>query len=441
MDRTVEPEDRTGDEEWGDWESEEPQVYSLFEGRLLPSLKDALVWDKENFDFDILDIKDKLALDFYGCIKLVNYVRTEVKASLSAAVIKETLLCTGGALLADERYLRPALEDDALLLGLGELLSTEGDEFDDDSDNDDGDGVSNKYGGKDQGQGEGEEEQKVGEGGQGILDVMGLRKENAHLRKMLEATEARLSMCSAVIQGLAGDLGEKGKGKRGGSAGGEMIEVGPDNDSYYFRSYAHWGVHETMLMDTVRTGGYKQAICGNAQFFKNMVVLDVGCGTGVLSCFAAQAGARKVIGVDRSDIVIQARDVVKANGLDNIITLLQGKVEEVDIGVDKVDVIVSEWMGYCLFYESMLPSVLFARSRYLADGGVVMPDRTPLFLQGWRDPDGRLEFWSNVYGLDYTSMANLPLGEASVEVIGVRDIVTERCLCRDFNIEEVEDKV
>ena len=60
---------------------------------------------------------------------------------------------------------------------------------------------------------------------------------------------------------------------------------------------------------------------------------------------------------------------------------IQGKVEDVDIGVSEVDVIISEWMGYCLFYESMLPSVLTARDRYLAKGGVMLPDRTPLFIQ------------------------------------------------------------
>ncbi len=52
-----------------------------------------------------------------------------------------------------------------------------------------------------------------------------------------------------------------------------------------------------MLKDDVRTGKYQQAILHNAQLFKDKVVLDVGCGTGILSMFAVQAGARKVIGV------------------------------------------------------------------------------------------------------------------------------------------------
>ena len=37
--------------------------------------------------------------------------------------------------------------------------------------------------------------------------------------------------------------------------------------------------------------------------------------------------------------------------------------------VSEVDVIVSEWMGYCLFYESMLDTVIFARDKWLVRGG------------------------------------------------------------------------
>ena len=52
-----------------------------------------------------------------------------------------------------------------------------------------------------------------------------------------------------------------------------------------------------------------------------------------------------------------------------VITLIQGKVEEVELPVDEVDIIVSEWMGYCLFYESMLDTVIFARDKWLVRGG------------------------------------------------------------------------
>jgi 2-polyprenyl-3-methyl-5-hydroxy-6-metoxy-1,4-benzoquinol methylase len=50
----------------------------------------------------------------------------------------------------------------------------------------------------------------------------------------------------------------------------------------------HAGIHEEMLKDSVRTRSYQQAILGNAFLFKDKLVLDVGCGTGILSLFAAK---------------------------------------------------------------------------------------------------------------------------------------------------------
>lgn len=49
------------------------------------------------------------------------------------------------------------------------------------------------------------------------------------------------------------------------------------------------------------------------------------------------------------------------------ITLIKGKMEEVELPVDKVDIIISEWMGYFLLYESMLDTVLVARDKYLVN--------------------------------------------------------------------------
>merc|ERR1712048_40392 len=84
---------------------------------------------------------------------------------------------------------------------------------------------------------------------------------------------------------------------------------------YYFDSYAHFGIHEEMLKDEVRTLTYRNSIWHNKHLFKGKVVLDVGCGTGILSMFAAKAGAAKVIGVDMSGIVESARKIVEVNGL------------------------------------------------------------------------------------------------------------------------------
>ena len=70
-----------------------------------------------------------------------------------------------------------------------------------------------------------------------------------------------------------------------------------------------------MLKDEVRTLSYRQAIQNNPHFFKDKVVMDVGCGTGILCMFAVKAGAKKVIGVDMSNIIDQARVIVEANGM------------------------------------------------------------------------------------------------------------------------------
>jgi protein arginine N-methyltransferase 1 len=94
--------------------------------------------------------------------------------------------------------------------------------------------------------------------------------------------------------------------------------------------------------------------------------------------FAAKAGARLVIGVECSGIIEQAKKIVQLNGLSDKITLLQGKMEEVVLPVDKVDIIISEWMGYFLLYESMLDTVLWARDKYLAADGIIMPDKATM---------------------------------------------------------------
>lgn len=74
-----------------------------------------------------------------------------------------------------------------------------------------------------------------------------------------------------------------------------------------------------MLEDEPRTDAYRRAILNNKTYFKDKVVMDVGCGTGILSIFCAQAGAKKVYAVDASNLAQLAKEIVKENGFENVI--------------------------------------------------------------------------------------------------------------------------
>ena len=87
----------------------------------------------------------------------------------------------------------------------------------------------------------------------------------------------------------------------------EDSHVHRTSKDYYFDSYSHHGIHEEMLKDEVRTKTYQMAILNNSHLFRDKVVLDVGCGTGILSMFAVQAGASIVYGVDCSSIIHQGK--------------------------------------------------------------------------------------------------------------------------------------
>ncbi|KAJ3208461.1 Protein arginine N-methyltransferase 1 [Entophlyctis luteolus] len=207
---------------------------------------------------------------------------------------------------------------------------------------------------------------------------------------------------------------------------------------YYFDSYAHFGIHEEMLKDEVRTNAYRNSIYQNQHLFKDKVVLDVGCGTGILCMFAAKAGARRVIGVDMSNIIDQAKIIVKANGFpEEKVLLIKGKMEEVVLPVDKVDIIISEWMGYALLYESMLNTVLYARDRYLAKGGLIFPDKATMYLAAIEDgeyKDQKINFWDNVYGFDMSHIKSLALREPLVDTVDANAVNTTACGFRNIDL-------
>ena len=215
-----------------------------------------------------------------------------------------------------------------------------------------------------------------------------------------------------------------------------------DVDSGYFGGYSTRHIHELMLKDKHRTLSYQSFLYNNQHLLKDKVVLDVGCGTGILSLFAAKAGARLVVGVDAADIADKAREIVELNGYEGRVVIVKGKMEEVTLPVEKVDVIISEWMGYFLLYESMLPSVLFARDRYLSNPAHCYPDVAVLYVAGMHDRRSRgewVDWWKDVYGFDMSPLvtdADRHLG-SSVETVQAADVVTSTCELKRFDVGSV----
>ncbi|CAL8292449.1 unnamed protein product [Boreogadus saida] len=210
---------------------------------------------------------------------------------------------------------------------------------------------------------------------------------------------------------------------------------------YYFDSYAHFGIHEEMLKDEVRTLAYRNSMYHNKHAFKDKVVLDVGSGTGILSMFAAKAGAKHVYGIECSSISEYSERIIKSNHLDSVITIFRGKVEEVELPVEKVDIIISEWMGYCLFYESMLNTVIFARDKWLKPGGLMFPDRAALYVVAIEDrheKDVKKNGWENVYGFDMTCIRNVAMREPLVDIVDSKQVVTNSCLVKEVDIYTVK---
>lgn len=188
-----------------------------------------------------------------------------------------------------------------------------------------------------------------------------------------------------------------------------------------------------MLGDKIRTEGYRDFVYENKHLFNGKTVLDVGCGTGILSMFCARAGAARVIAVDNSDIIHKAREIAFANQLSDKISFIHGKVEEVTLPVSSVDIIISEWMGYGLLYEAMFDSVLWARDKYLVPGGLLVPSHMSLRIAPVNDDRAfqqRESFWADIYGFDMLAMMKTEEdkeGKAIVEV----DPYSPDAICAD----------
>lgn len=185
----------------------------------------------------------------------------------------------------------------------------------------------------------------------------------------------------------------------------------------YFQFYGYLSQQQNMMQDFVRTSTYQKAIHGNINDFYGKIVLDVGAGSGILSFFAAQAGATKVYAVEASNMAQYAQQLVAANNLSDRITVIAGKIEEIELP-EKVDIIVSEPMGYMLYNERMLETYLHAK-KWLKSNGKMFPSRGDLHVAPFCDEALYIEqynkanFWyqTSFHSVDLSSLREAAMKE------------------------------
>ena len=346
------------------------------------------------FDTHNVNLKEFIRvrhLEFYDYVKIINYIRkNSVKPENMELILQEKL--------ADEKWLIPVLQDDMLL------------QFDVDSIL-----VSKKV-----------EERDT------LKSKLAVAEERANLaEEFLNRTLDDLSECKKKLQEVL--LG-------GSKSSSGITRLNEDPNSGYFGSYSHYSIHEEMLKDKVRTESYQKFILSNADIFQNSSVLDVGCGTSILSMFSAKAGAKRVIGIDFSEIAYKAIDIVKENELDNIIEIIKDKAEDIEIK-GKVDVIISEWMGYFLIFESMLDTIVYCRDNYLSPNGCVYPDKFNIKLLALGDDDlysSKVHYWKNVYDFRMTTMKSSLLEEPLVQNAKSDKILSEPSTVIEYDIMSVK---
>ncbi len=169
------------------------------------------------------------------------------------------------------------------------------------------------------------------------------------------------------------------------------------------RMFADLHEQERMLADSRRMAFYGAAIARHVQ--PGDRVADLGTGTGILAALAARRGASRVYAIDHSEILGEARELARANGLERVEFV---RAHSSAFSVEEpLDMIVHEQMGDCLFDEGMVASVADLRDRLLRPGGTILPSAFEFYVEPVKVRDERVVpfIWElNVLGYDYSCL-------------------------------------
>ena len=181
-----------------------------------------------------------------------------------------------------------------------------------------------------------------------------------------------------------------------------------------------------MIADRVRMDAFDRAL--RRAIRPGSVVADIGTGTGILALLACRAGARRVYAIEPDPAIAVARQIARANGFGDRIEFIEAASTAVTLP-EKADVIVADIGGILPWFGRHIPSIVDARRRLLAPGGVLIPQQDTVWAAVVDAPDVYASHtgpWrENAYGLDME-----PARELVVNTLEKRRVQPEQLLTR-----------
>lgn len=180
--------------------------------------------------------------------------------------------------------------------------------------------------------------------------------------------------------------------------------------------------HHAMLRDYIRMAAYQRAI--ERAVKPGTVAMDLGCGSGVLSFFAARAGAEKIYAIEkRPDIILLAQELAKANNFDEQIDFIEGASSQIPETrlTPKPNLLIAEILGNAILEENVLEFTMDARDRFLADGAQLIPYQLDIYFFAF-DSGLRQSRWQEVnefkdlYGFDFTLLGDVLCNKATMRM-------------------------
>lgn len=180
--------------------------------------------------------------------------------------------------------------------------------------------------------------------------------------------------------------------------------------------------HHAMLRDYVRMAAYRRAI--EKAVNKDTIAMDLGCGSGILSFFAASAGAKKIFAIERRpDIILLAKELAKANGLEEQIEFIEGASSQ--IGEEKLnpkpELLIAEILGNGILEENVLEFTIDARKRFLAPGANMIPAKLDIYFFAFDsgmilNRSQEVEEFKDLYGYDFTILGQVLCNKATTRM-------------------------